>query len=90
MHFLRCNTLSKREKGQKPSFLHQFPENGKLLRKMNFKTGKNVLKLGLPKGSLQASTLELFKKAGFRISAGDRSYFPYCDDDEIEIIEFDE
>jgi hypothetical protein len=41
---------------------------------------KKVLKLGMPKGSLQESTTELFKKAGIRISAGDRSYFPYCDD----------
>jgi len=47
---------------------------------------KNILKLGLPKGSLQDSTLELFRKAGFRISSSDRSYFPYCDDDEIEIM----
>lgn len=47
---------------------------------------KRVLKLGMPKGSLQESTTELFKKAGIRISTGDRSYFPYCDDDEIEIM----
>lgn len=47
---------------------------------------KKVLKLGLPKGSLQESTTELFRKAGIRISTGDRSYFPYCDDDEIEIM----
>jgi len=47
---------------------------------------KNTLKLGLPKGSLQESTLDLFRKAGIRVSAGDRSYFPYCDDDEIEIM----
>ena len=47
---------------------------------------KNILKLGLPKGSLQESTLDLFRKAGIRISAGDRSYFPHCDDDEIEIM----
>jgi ATP phosphoribosyltransferase len=40
----------------------------------------------MPKGSLQESTTELFKKAGIRVSAGDRSYFPYCDDDEIEIM----
>jgi len=45
-----------------------------------------TLKLGLPKGSLQESTIEIFRKAGIRISAGDRSYFPYCDDDEIEIM----
>jgi ATP phosphoribosyltransferase len=49
-------------------------------------TAKRVLKLGLPKGSLQESTMELFRKAGIRISASDRSYFPYCDDDEIEIM----
>jgi ATP phosphoribosyltransferase len=49
-------------------------------------TEKRVLKLGMPKGSLQESTTELFKKAGIRISAGDRSYFPYCDDDEIEVM----
>ena len=47
---------------------------------------KKVLKLGMPKGSLQESTTELFKKAGIRISAGDRSYFPYCDDEEIEVM----
>ena len=46
----------------------------------------NVLKLGLPKGSLQESTLDLFRKAGIRISSSDRSYFPSCDDDEIEIM----
>src|SRR5262252_1421347 len=47
---------------------------------------KKVLKLGMPKGSLQESTTELFKRAGIRISAGDRSYFPSCDDDEIEVM----
>ena len=47
---------------------------------------KKILKLGLPKGSLQESTLDLFRKAGIRISSSDRSYFPYCDDDEIEIM----
>lgn len=44
------------------------------------------IKLGLPKGSLQDSTFNLFKKAGFSISVGSRSYFPSIDDDEIEII----
>jgi ATP phosphoribosyltransferase len=42
------------------------------------------LKLGLPKGSLQESTLRLFKKAGFNISARERSYFPAIDDPELE------
>lgn len=46
----------------------------------------NKLKLGLPKGSLQESTFELFKKAGIKIYATDRSYFPTCDDEELEIM----
>ncbi|MDM7997568.1 MAG: ATP phosphoribosyltransferase [Acidobacteriota bacterium] len=49
-------------------------------------SAKKVLKLGIPKGSLQESTVELFKKAGIRIYSSDRSYFPYCDDPEIEIM----
>jgi len=47
-------------------------------------TGKKKLKLGIPKGSLQESTLYLFKKAGFNIEVSSRSYFPAIDDDEIE------
>ncbi len=42
------------------------------------------LRLGLPKGSLQDSTFKIFKKAGFSITVGSRSYFPYIDDAEIE------
>jgi ATP phosphoribosyltransferase len=45
---------------------------------------RTKLKLGLPKGSLQESTFNLFKKAGFKISVGLRSYFPSVDDDELE------
>jgi ATP phosphoribosyltransferase len=41
------------------------------------------LKLGLPKGSLQESTLKLFKKAGYHISISSRSYYPTFDDSEI-------
>lgn len=44
----------------------------------------NVLKLGLPKGSLEDATVELFAKAGFTVSISSRSYFPAIDDDEIE------
>ena len=44
------------------------------------------LRLGLPKGSLQESTFELFKKAGFNIKTTSRSYFPSVDDDEIEVM----
>jgi ATP phosphoribosyltransferase len=43
------------------------------------------LVIGLPKGSLQESTYALFKKAGFTIKGGSRSYFPSIDDEEIEI-----
>jgi len=42
------------------------------------------LKLGIPKGSLQESTVELFGKAGWRISVSSRSYYPGVDDGEIE------
>ena len=42
------------------------------------------LKLGLPKGSLQDATLELFRRAGYEIKLSSRSYFPVVDDEEIE------
>ena len=42
------------------------------------------LKLALPKGSLQASTLRLFARAGFNVSVSERSYYPVFDDPEIE------
>jgi len=43
----------------------------------------NVLKLGIPKGSLENATIELFRKSGWRISVSSRSYFPMVDDDEL-------
>jgi ATP phosphoribosyltransferase len=43
----------------------------------------NKLKLGIPKGSLEANTVDLFKKAGWRITYDSRSYFPDIDDEEI-------
>jgi ATP phosphoribosyltransferase len=43
----------------------------------------NVLKIGIPKGSLEANTVDLFKRAGWRISYDSRSYFPDIDDPEI-------
>ena len=46
------------------------------------------LKLGIPKGSLQETTVKLFKKAGFNITVSSRSYFPSIDDDEIEAVLF--
>lgn len=45
---------------------------------------KNILKLGIPKGSLQESTFRLFQKAGFKITVGSRSYIPQIDDSELE------
>jgi ATP phosphoribosyltransferase len=50
----------------------------------NKKTKGNILRLGLPKGSLQESTLRLFKKAGYHISVSARSYYPVFDDPSIE------
>jgi ATP phosphoribosyltransferase len=43
-----------------------------------------TIKLGLPKGSLQDATIQLFARAGFNIYASSRSYFPAIDDPEIE------
>jgi ATP phosphoribosyltransferase len=43
----------------------------------------NVLKLGIPKGSLEKATIELFEKSGWRIKLANRSYFPEIDDDEL-------
>ena len=43
----------------------------------------NLLKLGIPAGSLQEATAELFRKAGYRITFASRSYYPTIDDPEI-------
>ncbi|MCD6534594.1 MAG: ATP phosphoribosyltransferase [Deltaproteobacteria bacterium] len=42
------------------------------------------LRVGIPKGSLQDATIDLFKNAGFKITTSSRSYFPTIDDPEIE------
>lgn len=47
-----------------------------------------LLKLGLPKGSLQEATFDLFDRAGFDIRAGARSYFPTTADPELKVILF--
>ena len=44
------------------------------------------LKLGIPKGSLQDATLDLFSRAGWKITLGSRSYVPVIDDAEIECL----
>jgi ATP phosphoribosyltransferase len=43
-----------------------------------------ILKLGIPKGSLENATVDLFRRAGFNIAVSSRSYFPVIDDPEIE------
>ena len=45
---------------------------------------QEVLKLGIPAGSSQKATIELFAKAGFNITESDRSYLPSIDDDQIQ------
>ena len=50
---------------------------------MSARRGKK-LSLGIPKGSLQATTLRLFELAGYNLSVRDRSYYPVIDDDDIE------
>ncbi|MCL2218671.1 MAG: ATP phosphoribosyltransferase [Chitinispirillia bacterium] len=44
------------------------------------------LSLGMPKGSLEESTFALFNKAGIHITRGSRSYYPSCDDAELDLI----
>jgi ATP phosphoribosyltransferase len=48
----------------------------------------NKLRIGLPKGSLEEATYNLFKRAGFKINVGSRSYIPSIDDAEIEVLLF--
>src|SRR5262245_43730039 len=49
------------------------------------KDTKKILRVGLPKGSLQDATLEKMAKAGWNISVSSRSYIPYVDDEELEL-----
>jgi len=46
----------------------------------------SVLKLGIPAGSLQEATGELFRRAGYKVTLSSRSYYPVIDDDEIECL----
>ena len=52
------------------------------------KTSENKRVLGVPRGSLQDSTFDLFARAGFSISVSSRSYYPIIDDDEISVMMF--
>ena len=45
---------------------------------------KPLIKLGIPKGSLQKATIDLFRRSGWKINVNGRSYFPEIDDDTIE------
>ncbi|MBN2191098.1 MAG: ATP phosphoribosyltransferase [Candidatus Aureabacteria bacterium] len=47
---------------------------------------EKILKLGLPKGSLQESTFDMLRKAGYSISVSSRSYKPVIDDSEVSVI----
>ncbi len=49
---------------------------------------ESTLRLALPSGSLQASTVELFGRAGYRISVAERSVFPRIDDEKISAVLF--
>lgn len=44
------------------------------------------LRLGIPKGSLQDATVDLFRRAGYQIQVNPRSYFPTVDDEEMELM----
>jgi len=46
----------------------------------------NVLQLGIPKGSLEAATIELFRRSGWKVSADARSYFPTVDDPQLRCL----
>ena len=47
---------------------------------------ETLVKLGIPSGSLQNATIELFGKAGFDITGAQRSYLPRIDDEQIKLI----
>jgi len=47
-----------------------------------------LLRIGIPKGSLQESTVDLFKRAGYSLSVSERSYFPRIDDPQLEAVMF--
>ena len=55
---------------------------------MVHKSSDDKLVLGIPKGSLQDSTLDLFERAGYRIRVSSRSYSPAIDDEQISVLMF--
>src|SRR5689334_13727732 len=56
--------------------------------KMTDRLPESTLRLGLPSGSLQNSTIELFGRAGYRVNVQDRSVFPRVDDPAISAVLF--
>jgi ATP phosphoribosyltransferase len=54
----------------------------------DLRNNSSLLRVGLPKGSLQDSTVDLFNRAGFDVKVSDRSYFPTIDDPELTMIMF--
>lgn len=52
------------------------------------RSADEILRIGLPKGSLQDSTIDLFGRAGYRVRVPDRSYFPEIDDPQISCVMF--
>jgi ATP phosphoribosyltransferase len=52
---------------------------------MKSNEAKNILKMGLPKGSLQEAALAKMAKAGFNIQVNSRSYIPYVDDEQLAV-----
>jgi ATP phosphoribosyltransferase len=55
---------------------------------MSYRLPEDTLRLGLPSGSLQQSTLELFNRAGFRINVTERGVFPRIDDEKLSAVFF--
>lgn len=55
---------------------------------MNDRLPSKTLRIGLPSGSLQASTIELFGRAGYQVTVAERSVFPRIDDDRLSAVLF--
>ncbi len=56
------------------------------MERLKKNNGEKKIVLGLPKGSLEDSTFEIFRKAGYNLKVSERSYFPSIDDSEIECV----
>lgn len=63
----------------------QIKRSRDLVRRVQIQMKKEILRFGLPKGSLQDATIEKMARAGYNISVSSRSYIPYVDDPELEM-----